>query len=96
LLHCICVEANAGEGLAEGDLLVGQLMKLSSMQCPTLAKTWFTLANWCYKWGRKAVDSAAYVHYFLNFYFLLMHGNLIVLCSFKQISSRFFYSIIKF
>jgi len=31
------------------------------MQCPTLAKTWFTLANWCYKWGRKAVDNATYV-----------------------------------
>jgi len=42
--------------------LVGQLLKLSTMQCPTLAKTWFTLANWCYKWGRKAVDNAAYVH----------------------------------
>ena len=55
--------AEAGEGLADGDLLVGQLMKLSSIQCPSLAKTWFTLANWCYKWGRKAVDSAAYVHH---------------------------------
>jgi len=72
--HCISAEANAGEGLSEGDVLVGQLMKLSSMQSPTLAKTWFTLANWCYKWGRKAVDSAAYVHrlfHFRNFYLSL-------------------------
>lgn len=61
-MDCICAEANVGEGVADGDLLVGQLLKLSTMQCPTLAKTWFTLANWCYKWGRKAVDNAAYVH----------------------------------
>jgi len=80
--HCICAEANAGEGLSEGDVLVGQLMKLSSMQSPTLAKTWFTLANWCYKWGRKAVDSAAYVHrlfHFRNFYLSLIRRNLIML-----------------
>jgi len=61
LVFCICAEANVGEGLADGDLLVGQLLKLSTMQCPSLAKTWFTLANWCYKWGRRAVDNAAYV-----------------------------------
>jgi len=60
-VFCICAEANVGEGLADSDLLVGQLLKLSTMQCPSLAKTWFTLANWCYKWGRKAVDNAAYV-----------------------------------
>lgn len=25
--------------------------------CPDLAKTWFNLANWTYKWGRKCLDS---------------------------------------
>ena len=58
-----CAEGKLGEGLADGDLLVGQLLKLGTMQCPSLAKTWFTLANWCYKWGRKAVDNAAYVRF---------------------------------
>ena len=41
------------------DCLVGSLLHLSTMQCPSLAKAWFQLAGWCYKWGRKSVDAAA-------------------------------------
>ncbi|KAG1650713.1 Serine/threonine-protein kinase SMG1 [Nymphon striatum] len=36
---------------------VGHLYHLAIAQCPSLSKTWFNFANWCYKWGRKAVDT---------------------------------------
>ena len=44
----------------ESDAMIGRLYHLSTMQSPTLAKAWFSLAGWCYKWGRKAVDSASH------------------------------------
>jgi hypothetical protein len=31
-------------------------------------KSWFTLAGWCYKWGRKSVDNARLVSTFSWFY----------------------------
>lgn len=42
----------------ETDSLIGRLLNLSTVECPTLSKAWFTLAGWCYKWGRKSVDNA--------------------------------------
>lgn len=42
----------------ETDSLLGRLLNLSTVECPTLSKAWFTLAGWCYKWGRKSVDNA--------------------------------------
>ena len=44
--------------LSEMDILIKNLLNLSTTQCPLLAKSWFQLANWSYKWGRKAVDYA--------------------------------------
>jgi len=84
LLCYLSAEANIGEGLSDGDLLVGQLLKLSTMQCPTLAKTWFALANWCYKWGRKAVDNAAYVHSLLRCLLGAAKVSLGVVCHFPS------------
>ncbi|KAK6170598.1 hypothetical protein SNE40_018955 [Patella caerulea] len=46
--------------LPDTDSIIGRLLHLSTMECPTLAKSWFALANWCYKWGRKAVDNASH------------------------------------
>ncbi len=37
-------------------MFVGDLIDLSTVISPKLAKTWYTLANWCYKWGRKSSD----------------------------------------
>ena len=53
-------EVNIGENpiLTDSEAVIGRLLHLSTMQCPILAKSWYTLAGWCYKWGRKAVDSA--------------------------------------
>ncbi|GFO31315.1 serine/threonine-protein kinase smg1, partial [Plakobranchus ocellatus] len=45
--------------LPETEGVVGRLLHLSTMQSSTLAKGWFSLATWCYKWGRKAVDNAS-------------------------------------
>uniref|UniRef100_A0A2C9LZC5 non-specific serine/threonine protein kinase n=1 Tax=Biomphalaria glabrata TaxID=6526 RepID=A0A2C9LZC5_BIOGL len=45
--------------LLESEAIIGRLLHLSSIQSPILAKSWFTLAGWCYKWGRKAVDNAS-------------------------------------
>lgn len=44
----------------ETDSLIGRLLNLSTVECPTLSKAWFTLAGWCYKWGRKSVDNASH------------------------------------
>ncbi|CAL1541344.1 unnamed protein product [Lymnaea stagnalis] len=45
--------------LPDTEGIIGRLLHLSSVQSPILAKSWFTLAGWCYKWGRKAVDNAS-------------------------------------
>ncbi|XP_052059400.1 serine/threonine-protein kinase SMG1-like isoform X1 [Mytilus californianus] len=46
--------------LSHSDRVIGQILHLSTMECPTLSKSWFTLAGWCYKWGRKSVDNASH------------------------------------
>ena len=48
--------------LTDADLLINDLLKLATERQPNLSKSWFTLAGACYKWGRKAVDSARCVH----------------------------------
>ena len=44
--------------VSDSDVIVARLLHLATMQCPGLPKSWFALANWCYKWGRKSVDNA--------------------------------------
>ncbi|XP_070580922.1 serine/threonine-protein kinase SMG1-like [Ptychodera flava] len=62
----VTVETNTGyesvgnsPGISETDGVCGRLLHLSAMQAPGLAKAWSSLANWCYKWGRKTVDIAS-------------------------------------
>jgi len=61
--------------LSHSDRVIGQILHLSTMECPTLSKSWFTLAGWCYKWGRKSVDNARLVSTFswlyMKFYLIL-------------------------
>jgi hypothetical protein len=33
--------------------ILGELIDFSTAICPNLAKTWYTLANWSFKWGEK-------------------------------------------
>lgn len=42
--------------MTEGDVICGHLLHNSTYRCPTLGKTWFAYADWCYKWGRKTVE----------------------------------------
>ena len=44
--------------LSDTDRIVGRLLHLSTIEGESLPKAWYTLAGWCYKWGRKAVDNA--------------------------------------
>ncbi|XP_041362847.1 serine/threonine-protein kinase SMG1-like [Gigantopelta aegis] len=46
--------------LSDSDSIVGCLLHLATMQCPSMSKSWFVLSGWCYKWGRKAVDNASH------------------------------------
>lgn len=34
------------------------MLKRSTEQCSSLAKTWYYFGNWAYKWGRKCLDNA--------------------------------------
>lgn len=42
--------------IPEKDSTVGDLLRISVVQSPTLAKAWNRFGNWCYKWGRTVVD----------------------------------------
>ena len=42
--------------MSEGDVICGQLLFHSTFRCPSLGKTWFNFADWCYRWGRKTVE----------------------------------------
>ena len=37
-------------------MILGDLLDLSTLVSPKLAKTWYTMANWCYKWGKKKAE----------------------------------------
>lgn len=42
--------------IKQNDLLVGKLIHLSTIGCPSLAKTWIKLGHWSYRWARKLID----------------------------------------
>jgi PI-3-kinase-related kinase SMG-1 len=39
------------------DGAVGRLLQSGVKQCSEMPKAWSSLANWCYKWGRKMIES---------------------------------------
>lgn len=46
---------------ANADIVLGTLQYCATVQDPNLAKAWFASAGWCYKWGRKILDSTRFV-----------------------------------
>ncbi|XP_042907666.1 serine/threonine-protein kinase SMG1 isoform X2 [Parasteatoda tepidariorum] len=44
--------------VSDVDYLSVLLLQLSVQQCPSLAKSWYSFASWCYAHGRKVVNSA--------------------------------------
>jgi len=41
------------EAQSNCEILIGDLLDLATNISPNLAKTWFSYANWCYKFGKK-------------------------------------------
>ncbi|CAK8695398.1 unnamed protein product [Clavelina lepadiformis] len=41
------------------EIIIGSLLNLATIQAPDMAKAWFTMAGWSYKWGRKLIDQAS-------------------------------------
>lgn len=41
------------------DMAIGKLLQFSVQQCVGLAKSWNAFGTWCYRWGRKIVDSSS-------------------------------------
>lgn len=39
------------------DSAVGKLLQSGAVKCPEMTKVWFALGGWCYRWGRKMVES---------------------------------------
>ncbi|KAF2349989.1 Serine/threonine-protein kinase SMG1, partial [Trinorchestia longiramus] len=48
--------AASHSGASCRDLLVARCLTMASHVQPALAKSWYRLANWCYRFGRTAVD----------------------------------------
>jgi len=44
---------------------VGQLLHLSTIHSPELAKAWWSLAGWCYRIGRKNLEALGCVHVYV-------------------------------
>lgn len=53
--------SSVGSGVDDVEAVCGQVLHLSTMQTPHLSKSWYHLAAWCYRWGRKTVEQARYV-----------------------------------
>ena len=58
--------ANLTKLLNDNEIITGDLIDLATIICPKLAKSWYTLANWCYKLGKKNVTRAQSATTILN------------------------------
>lgn len=54
--NCSLLTQNGVQVIPTTDTTVGRLLRLAVVQCPQLPKAWAHFANWCYRWGRRAVD----------------------------------------
>lgn len=44
------------------DLAVGKLLQSGTKKCPEMTKVWSAFGSWCYRWGRKMVESKTDSH----------------------------------
>ncbi|XP_012271718.1 serine/threonine-protein kinase SMG1 isoform X2 [Orussus abietinus] len=49
--------AGTADLVPDAEMAIGRLLHLGVNQCHDLPRAWSSLASWCYKWGRKIVDS---------------------------------------
>ncbi|XP_034250537.1 serine/threonine-protein kinase SMG1 [Thrips palmi] len=54
--NCSLLTQNGVQIIPTTDTTIGRVLRLAVVQCPQLAKSWAHFANWCYRWGRRAVD----------------------------------------
>jgi hypothetical protein len=47
---------NASLNSMNDNHIIGDLLDLATVISPKLCKSWYQLANWCYKWGKKSAD----------------------------------------
>ena len=57
LVHSINDEEYIDDKMPLIDAAVGKLLQSGVKQCPQMPKVWSSLANWCYRWGRKMIES---------------------------------------
>lgn len=43
--------------MSANEFFIGKLVQDGVQKCPELGKSWSALGNWCYKWGKKMVES---------------------------------------
>ncbi|CAF0784356.1 unnamed protein product [Brachionus calyciflorus] len=47
---------NLKDNFLNPESIIGNLLDLSTVLSPKIPKTWYSLGNWCYKWGKKYAD----------------------------------------
>ena len=62
LVQSINDEDHVDEKMPLIDAAVGKLLQSGAKKCPELTKVWSALGSWCYRWGRKMVESKTDSH----------------------------------
>ncbi|CAF1174376.1 unnamed protein product [Didymodactylos carnosus] len=53
----IASEPYVRSNIPSDQLLMGELLDFSTTMCPSLAKSWFSFADFCYTWGKQLLTS---------------------------------------
>ncbi|PNF25695.1 hypothetical protein B7P43_G16149, partial [Cryptotermes secundus] len=56
--NCNTISHNGVYVIPPTDAVIGRLLQLGVSRCPELGKAWSQFASWCYRWGRRVVDTA--------------------------------------
>lgn len=62
LVQSINDEDHVDEKMPLIDAAVGKLLQSGAKKCPEMTKVWSALGSWCYRWGRKMVESKTDSH----------------------------------
>lgn len=62
LIRSINDEDHVDDKMPLIDAAVGKLLQSGVKKCPEMAKVWSALGSWCYRWGRKMVESKTDSH----------------------------------
>lgn len=62
LVQSLSDEHHVDEKMPLIDAAVGKLLQSGAAKCPEMPKVWSALGSWCYRWGRKMVESKTDSH----------------------------------